>query len=131
MTRRRPDRRRPSRRALQLELPAIVPELPSTVRAALRAAVVEDWAKDAACTSQFVDPDWWTAPDRDPDQDTARTVCQSCPVRRSCLAHALVTAEQDGIWGGASPDERVWMRLFPAAGAPVPVVLDQDFSAVA
>jgi len=35
-----------------------------------------------------------------------REVCLACPVKEECLAHALATNEQHGMWGGASPRER-------------------------
>lgn len=36
----------------------------------------------------------------------ARQVCRECPVRRSCLAEALLTDDPWGIWGGFTRPER-------------------------
>lgn len=36
----------------------------------------------------------------------AKEVCASCPVRPACLAYALTTGQQHGIWGGATEKER-------------------------
>ena len=112
-----------TRRPVQLALPLDVPPLPALVRAELRAQVVEGWAGRAACASRSVDPEWWHAPAGDELQDTARGVCGSCPVRRSCLAYALATGEPDGIWGGLDEDERVWLRLALVEGTSVAAVL--------
>jgi WhiB family transcriptional regulator, redox-sensing transcriptional regulator len=112
------------RRAVQLPLPLEVPPLPAAVRADLRTEVVPGWTGRAACASRSVDPDWWHAPAGDELQEVARGVCQSCPVRRSCLAHALATGEPEGLWGGADEGERVWMRLALAEGTRVAAVLD-------
>jgi WhiB family redox-sensing transcriptional regulator len=36
----------------------------------------------------------------------AKTVCRRCPVVSECLAHALGSGEDAGVWGGMSEDER-------------------------
>ena len=113
-----------TRRAVQLPLPLNVPAMPAAVRAELRTQIMPGWGQKAACASRWVDPDWWFTPADDPSQVAARTVCNSCPVRRSCLAHALATAEPDGIWGGFDESERVWMRLAVAEGTTVAAILD-------
>lgn len=59
-------------------------------------------------------------------QEVARGVCEGCPVRRSCLAHALATGEPDGLWGGLDESERVWLRLALAEGTRVAAVLDPN-----
>jgi hypothetical protein len=84
------------RRAVQLPLPLEVPPLPAAVRAELRVQVVPGWAGRAACASRSVDPEWWHAPADDELQEVARGVCQGCPVRRSCLAHAIGTRGRSG-----------------------------------
>lgn len=113
-----------TRRPAQPTLPLEVPTLPTTMRAELRGQIVSGWAVRAACASAAVDPDWWHAPAGDELQDVARGVCASCPVRRSCLAHALATGEPDGLWGGMDDSERVWLRLALAEGTRVAAVLD-------
>jgi WhiB family redox-sensing transcriptional regulator len=101
-----------------------VPALPAAVRAELRAHITPGWADDAACAFEWADPDWWFTPADDPFQTAARTICHSCPVRRSCLAHALATGEPDGIWGGFDETERALLRLALAEGTRVAAVLD-------
>jgi len=34
-------------------------------------------------------------------------VCQSCPVRAECAAHALAAREPYGVWGGFTETERL------------------------
>ena len=36
----------------------------------------------------------------------AKSFCAECPVRESCLEHALGHREKDGVWGGATERER-------------------------
>jgi WhiB family transcriptional regulator, redox-sensing transcriptional regulator len=36
----------------------------------------------------------------------AKLVCAGCPVRLACLAFALATRQEYGIWGGYDEDER-------------------------
>ena len=36
----------------------------------------------------------------------AKAVCAGCPVRDACLAYALDTRQEYGIWGGTDEDER-------------------------
>ena len=40
----------------------------------------------------------------------AKAVCASCPVRKDCLAFALDTNQEYGIWGGYDEDERRPLR---------------------
>lgn len=43
----------------------------------------------------------------------ARSICADCPVKRTCLVHALLQPEPFGIWGGFTTPER--KRMFRAA----------------
>ena len=36
----------------------------------------------------------------------AKAICAGCPVRDACLAYALDTGQEYGIWGGLTEDER-------------------------
>lgn len=38
--------------------------------------------------------------------ETARRICEECPVRITCLEFALVNRVDHGVWGGASERER-------------------------
>jgi len=46
----------------------------------------------------IIAPEWREA--------TAKAICARCPVRDSCLAYALDTRQEFGIWGGLNEDER-------------------------
>ena len=113
-----------NRRAAQPALPLIIPAMPAAVRADLAAQITPGWGQQATCASESVDPDWWFAPADDPTQTLARDICGFCPVRRSCLAHALVVNELEGIWGGFDGSERAWLRLAPAEGTRVSAIID-------
>lgn len=36
----------------------------------------------------------------------AKAVCRGCPVRAECLRYAMRTAQDHGIWGGTTEEER-------------------------
>jgi WhiB family redox-sensing transcriptional regulator len=42
--------------------------------------------------------------------DSAKAVCQACPVQDACLLFAFETKQEDGIWGGTTEDERRRLR---------------------
>jgi WhiB family transcriptional regulator, redox-sensing transcriptional regulator len=44
----------------------------------------------------------------------AKAVCGRCEVGQLCLSYALTT-RQHGIWGGTTRDERIAIRVPPAA----------------
>jgi hypothetical protein len=111
------------KRAVQPGLPIEVPQLSRVVRAQLTAQIVPGWSTEAACASSSLHPDTWFGEPGEPRSQAARAVCVYCPVRRACLAHALARDEQDGIWGGADPTDRAWLRLALTDGTPLSVVL--------
>lgn len=66
-----------------------------------------DWMNDAACKGY---PTSWWYPDK-PGRptDTARAalaICDTCPVRRQCLDHAITNQEVYGLWGGEGVNGR-------------------------
>lgn len=69
-----------------------------------------DWRErgDGACTEH--DPDLWFADERSHDAEIALTICAGCPVRETCLTHALGRPERYGIWGGLTGRERERLR---------------------
>ena len=66
-----------------------------------------DWRQLAAC--RHADPDLFfpvSASGPSLDQITqANAICAHCPVRRQCLAFALDTRQNYGVWGGMSEQE--------------------------
>lgn len=66
-----------------------------------------DWQKDAAC--QREDPEMWFSEGR--ANAKAKRICNSCPVRPKCLQWSLDEAQQWGMWGGVSQQERRQMIL--------------------
>ena len=45
--------------------------------------------------------------------EVAKAVCADCPSRQPCLAFALDTRQELGIWGGTSPEDRRHLRRAP------------------
>ena len=63
------------------------------------------WAKQALCAD--ADPDlWYPAEEDHATAAAAIKVCNRCPVRADCLAHALAIREPRGIWGGLTAEQR-------------------------
>ena len=63
---------------------------------------VEDWTPRAACRAE--QPDRLFV--RGAEQNKAKTLCKSCPVRTECLAEALDNQIEWGVWGGMTERER-------------------------
>ena len=40
----------------------------------------------------------------------AKAVCATCPVQPECLAFAIATNQEYGVWGGTSEEERRALR---------------------
>ncbi|MGH3496106.1 MAG: WhiB family transcriptional regulator [Nocardioidaceae bacterium] len=63
---------------------------------------IHEWTEQAACRS--------TRPDslfvRGAEQNRAKQLCASCPVRTECLAEALDNQIEWGVWGGMTERER-------------------------
>ncbi len=80
-----------------------------------------DWRAAGACVT--ADPDlFFPISDRAAGaRQAARAlrVCAGCLVRRQCLEFAMRAGEQEGIWGGTTPEERI--RVLRGATASVPL----------
>ena len=63
---------------------------------------VEEWPSQGACRGE--DPDALFV--QGAAQQQAKVVCRACPVRSECLAHALDTHTEFGVWGGMTERER-------------------------
>lgn len=63
---------------------------------------VGEWAKQASCSSQ--DPEALFV--RGKAQHAAKVVCKGCPVLAQCLAEALDSRTEFGVWGGLTERER-------------------------
>lgn len=81
------------------------------------------WARRAACRGMAADLFFGPSDDGDPDRKVLRTdpsedrrirravaVCYRCPVRRTCLNHAMHYPEPVGIWGGLTALQRNRLR---------------------
>lgn len=66
------------------------------------------WQHLAACRE--LDPEMWfpigTTGPAERQAAAAKAVCRLCPVVAACLAWAVDTRQDSGIWGALDPDER-------------------------
>jgi WhiB family redox-sensing transcriptional regulator len=83
----------------------------------------EDWRDSALCAQ--TDPELWF-PEPGVNATTAKLICSWCPVREACLAEALDRNEQDGVWGGLSPEERRRLRRRQREAASVAVEVEGE-----
>lgn len=73
-----------------------------------RALPVPAWHRDALCAQ--IDPELFF-PLSEAESQTAREVCQSCPVVSECLEWALSQSNIEyGVWGGTTERERRAIR---------------------
>ena len=76
------------------------------------------WQLQGACRS--FDPELFFHPadergsSRAARERLAKQVCAGCPVRASCLEHALGAGEAHGVWGGLSEQERARLLAEPS-----------------
>ncbi len=101
-----------------------LPRMHPVKRAALVRRIDVGWQDRALC-AKFPADDWFPAPADSEAVAEVVEVCTSCPVRVSCLAAALVTGEEHGIWGGATEAGRWQARADLSARGSVPHVIDQ------
>ena len=71
----------------------------------------EEWQIRAACRGPqarvfFPPPQFERKEDKLEREASAKSICESCSVRRDCLDFSLRIREQHGIWGGLNENER-------------------------
>lgn len=70
---------------------------------------IVDWRQLAACAKEE-DPElFFPIGNSGPallQIEEAKSTCRRCPVQEQCLAWALETNQEHGVWGGLSEDER-------------------------
>lgn len=67
--------------------------------------LTERWRRQAVC--RFYDPELFFVDTKHADDvNAAKAICWNCPVRGDCLAWAVATGQDHGIWGGQTPTER-------------------------
>jgi WhiB family redox-sensing transcriptional regulator len=81
------------------------------------------WHPRGACSQVGT---WlWFEDGNSPLTRRAVQVCATCPVRRTCLAAALVYAEEFGVWGGVTAVARRQLINRLASGEDLTSVLDE------
>ena len=91
-------------------------------QAALRTETASGWVADARCAS--ADPEAWFPGPGQSAVPQVLGICAGCPVRRACLASALLHDEL-GVWAGTTAAERRTAYQWLRAGRSVATVLDQ------
>ena len=69
-----------------------------------------DWMQHGGCVDL---PCSWWYPAPHENALRAKSICATCPVRETCLDHALKNGEALGIWGGKSARERKRLKKEP------------------
>jgi WhiB family redox-sensing transcriptional regulator len=69
----------------------------------------------AAC-AEIGGDDWFPEPG-DTEWHRAKRICAGCEIRVECLAWALATREQYGVWAGTTPRQRRRIRALRLAGS--------------
>ncbi len=96
----------------------------------LRVRIAPQWWHRAAC--EGCDTDAWYPETHSKPNPLVTRICAGCPVRKSCLATAILV-DEDGIWGGTRRGQRLHARArlladhYPGdvitdlLGSPIPV----------
>ena len=79
------------------------------------------WEDQARCLKY--DPELFFTP-RGKAERRAKQVCAPCPVKAECLAYALQTRVEFGVWGGTTGKERRMLlrRSMPVLRQPTPAI---------
>lgn len=104
------------------------PDLPPEQLQHLTARIRPQWRLRARCVE--VGTELFFPENGESIPPALRALCAGCPVRRSCLATALVMNER-GVWAGVSDTPRQHAARRLRAGVNVESVLDQMLAAAA
>ena len=79
------------------------------------------WVMDAPCAQ--ADPEAWFPDVGEFASHEVLAICRSCPVRRDCLAAALLHYEY-GIWAGTTAKDRIALHSLLFAGVSASTVVE-------
>jgi WhiB family redox-sensing transcriptional regulator len=82
------------------------------------------WQDRGACANQGTQA-WFVRYEGSRSADATKRICAGCPVRRDCLASALLFGEEYGIWGGLDSQQRKRLSLALRGGVTLGAVLHQ------
>ena len=84
-----------------------------------------DWVHGALCKDE--DPELFfptgNAGPAASQIEAAKAICSRCPVRLECLEWAMCTAQDSGVWGGLSEEERRALSRSPRRRSSFPPVV--------
>ena len=70
----------------------------------------DSWRDSAACRQVDTEIFFPVGRGASADIEQAKAVCARCPVQLSCLAFAVTSNQEYGIWGGCDEDELRLLR---------------------
>lgn len=82
------------------------------------------WQESAACITS--DPEILKSFYGETEEEVAlaKSICDTCPVKLSCLKAALDSEERFGVWGGSDESTRRWALSIDQYGKPIQRVRD-------
>jgi WhiB family redox-sensing transcriptional regulator len=86
-----------------------------------------EWQYEGSCNG--VDPESFFLEDnmrgknKSNKEQRAIAICNTCPVKKACLDHALKVPETYGVWGGMNEESR--SKLAKSLGIHYPVIRSQ------
>ena len=98
-----------------------IKNLDTTGGPGLRTLTQPGWKEQGVCAT--VEPEVWFSEGRTSRTRRALGLCEDCPVRRHCLAFALVFREEFGVWGGLAVSDRRPLEARLVNGEPLGEVL--------
>jgi WhiB family redox-sensing transcriptional regulator len=83
-----------------------------TVQGILRQRRTPEWRAVGSCRDSDANLFYPVGRGRDAleQAEEAKAICRGCPSREPCLAFALATRQELGIWGGTAPEDRRQLR---------------------
>jgi hypothetical protein len=117
-----------------LDIGALVPP-PEVAPGPHRQLLSPGWMAEASCAdmpTETSDPLFFGIEHRESPglliaaANTARRICDACPVAAACLTYALENDERYGVWGGQSGRQREKLRRRMSAGTPIDELVSES-----
>ena len=90
-----------------------------------------DWRHEAACREE--DPEvFFPVGNTGPalaQIEEAKKICERCPVKEPCLAWALESGQDAGVWGGSHLAQPI-MRAIPSLWIPFAFIMNKPVKAL-
>ena len=70
---------------------------------------VPNWRESALCR-EGIGIDFFPFSEDAQAIHRVKAICERCPVTDDCLAYAMETRQGEGVWGGLTSTERIYLR---------------------